>query len=137
MDGPVPYDLIARSIEQHKTKTGIGAHSIFLGQIRGDILGDKKVTAIEYSSYQEMALQKMQEIREDVFSRYPLSCIHVYHSLGTVKKGEICFFVFTSSSHRKEAIAACEELVDRVKKELPIWGREIMEGENYQWKKNN
>ena len=52
--------------------------------------------------------------------------MHIYHSLGKVKAGEICLFVFTSSSHRKAAIDACEEVVERVKKELPIWGRNYL-----------
>jgi molybdopterin synthase catalytic subunit len=38
--------------------------------------------------------------------------------------------------HRKEAIDACEEVVERIKKELPIWGKEIFAGEAYQWKEN-
>lgn len=63
--------------------------------------------------------------------------MHVYHSLGKVNAGEICLFVFTSSKHRKPAIDACAELVERIKQELPIWGKEILENENSQWKENN
>jgi len=63
--------------------------------------------------------------------------MHVHHSLGEVKTGEICLFVFASSPHRKAAIDACEEAVERIKKELPIWGREILEDESHQWKQNH
>jgi molybdopterin synthase catalytic subunit len=63
--------------------------------------------------------------------------MHIYHSLGKVNAGEICLFVFTSSAHRKAAIDACEEVVERIKKELPIWGRELFEDDTYQWKENN
>jgi molybdopterin synthase catalytic subunit len=62
--------------------------------------------------------------------------MHIYHSLGVVKAGEICLFVFTSSAHRKEAIDACEEVVNRIKAELPVWGKEIFENETHQWKQN-
>jgi molybdopterin synthase catalytic subunit len=62
--------------------------------------------------------------------------MHVYHSLGPVKAGEISLFVFTSSPHRKAAIDACEEVVERIKKELPVWGREVFEDASFQWKKN-
>lgn len=63
--------------------------------------------------------------------------MHVYHSLGRVAVGEISLFVFTSSKHRKAAIAACEETVERLKAELPVWGKEVFEDDSYQWKENN
>lgn len=136
VEGPIQPNLISDSIAKHATKTNIGGHSIFLGQVRADELVDKKVEAIEYTSHVEMALEKMHEIREAIFAKYPLTCMHIYHSLGLVKKGEICLFVFTSSAHRKPAIDACSECVERIKAELPIWGKEIFEGDGYQWKEN-
>jgi molybdopterin synthase catalytic subunit len=136
VEGPVDPAFIANSIAKHATKTSIGGHSIFLGQVRADMIGDKKVAAIEYTSHVEMALEKMTEIREAIFEKYPLTCMHVYHSLGAIKAGEICLFVFTSSAHRKAAIDACSECVERIKAELPVWGKEIFEGEGYQWKVN-
>jgi molybdopterin synthase catalytic subunit len=129
--------LIAESIHKHEENTDIGAHSIFLGQIRSDQIENKNVIAIEYSAYEDMALQRMHQIREDIFGKHSITCLHVFHSLGVVKKGEICLFVFTSCPHRKAAIKACEETVERIKKELPIWGREILEDESHQWKRNN
>jgi len=137
VEGPVDPAFIANSIAKHATKTSIGGHSIFLGQVRADMIGDKKVVAIEYTSHVEMALEKMTEIREAIFEKYPLTCMHVYHSLGAIKAGEICLFVFTSSAHRKAAIDACSECVERIKAELPVWGKEIFEGEGYQWKVNH
>jgi molybdopterin synthase catalytic subunit len=95
------------------------------------------VEAIEYTSHVEMALEKMTKIREDIFAQYDLTCMHVHHSLGVIKAGEICLFVFTSSKHRKDAIDACTACVERIKAELPVWGKEIFEGEGYQWKINH
>jgi molybdopterin synthase catalytic subunit len=134
--GPIEPSFIAESIAKHATKTEIGGHNIFLGQVRADQIGDNIVAAIEYTSHESMALEKMHEIREAIFAKYPITCMHVYHSLGVVMKGEICLFVFTSSKHRKVAIDACEECVERIKAELPVWGKEIFEGEGYQWKEN-
>ena len=136
MQSPVEPGFIAESIAKHATNTAIGGHSIFLGQVRADEVNGKKVAAIEYTSHTEMALEKMHEIRQDIFAKYPLTCMHVHHSLGAVRAGEICLFVFTSSAHRKAAIDACEECVERIKAELPVWGKEIFEGEGYQWKVN-
>ncbi len=136
-EGAITANFIADSIAKHATKTEIGGHNIFLGQVRADQIEDKLVVAIDYTSHVEMALEKMHEIREAIFAKYPLTCMHIHHSLGIVKAGEICLFVFTSSKHRKAAIDACTECVERIKAELPIWGKEIFEGEGYQWKENN
>jgi molybdopterin synthase catalytic subunit len=135
-DGALPASFIGDSIAKHATNHKIGGHSIFLGQVRADEIDGKKVEGIEYTAYEEMALEKMHEIREAIFAKYPLTCMHVYHSLGKVPVGEICLFVFTSSAHRKPAIDACNECVERIKAELPVWGKEIFEGEGYQWKVN-
>ncbi len=136
-EGPITATFIAESISKHASKTDIGGHNIFLGQVRADTIDEKKVMAIEYTSHVDMALEKMHEIREDIFAKYPLTCMHIHHSLGEVKVGELCLFVFTSSKHRKSAIDACAECVERIKAELPIWGKEIFEGSGYQWKKNS
>jgi molybdopterin synthase catalytic subunit len=136
MPGAIQSLFIGESIAKHQTKTNIGGHSIFLGQVRADETEGKTVTAIDYTAYEDMALEKMDEIREAIFAKYALTCMHVYHSLGRVNAGEICLFVFTSSKHRKIAIDACEEMVERIKAELPVWGKEIFENESHQWKEN-
>jgi len=104
--------------------------------VRDDLIDGKKVAAIEYTAYTEMALKQMAIIREEIFSTYPLSCLHIHHSLGIVQAGEISLFVFASSPHRRAAIDACNTVVERIKQELPVWGREIFEDASFTWKKN-
>jgi molybdopterin synthase catalytic subunit len=135
--GPIAPSFIGESIQKHSSKTGIGGHSIFLGQVRADLVDGKTVAAIEYTSYEELALKKMHEIREAIFAKYSLTCMHVFHSLGKIKAGDICLFVFTSSAHRKAAIDACNETVERIKVELPVWGKELFSDESFQWKVNS
>ncbi|WP_156308913.1 molybdenum cofactor biosynthesis protein MoaE [Sphingobacterium endophyticum] len=135
-NSPISPLFIAESITKHSTKTEIGAHHIFLGQIRADKVENKTVKAIEYTSFEDLALTQMTAIREEIFAKYDITCMHIYHSLGVVNRGEICLFVFTSSKHRKEATLACNEVVERIKNELPIWGKEIFEDETHQWKIN-
>jgi len=137
VQGAIDPAFISDSIAKHSTKKNIGAHSIFLGQIREDMVGGKTVQAIEYTAYEEMALEKMHEIREEIFAKYDLTCMHIHHSLGTIKTGEICLFVFTSSKHRKAAMESCDEVVERIKKDLPVWGKEVFEDDSHQWKINN
>ncbi|HTJ10603.1 MAG TPA: molybdenum cofactor biosynthesis protein MoaE [Dinghuibacter sp.] len=134
--GPISPAFIADSIARHASKTGIGAHSIFLGQVRADIQGGQRVAGIEYTAYEPMALERMHEIREDIFTRYDLTCMHVHHSLGLVKTGEVSLFVFTSAPHRRAAIDACNEVVESIKASLPVWGKEIFDNQDTRWKEN-
>ncbi len=62
--------------------------------------------------------------------------MHIYHSLGKIKAGDICLFVFVSSKHRKVAYDAMEYVVEAIKAEVPIYGKEVFEDESHQWKQN-
>lgn len=137
VQGAISAAFVGESIQKHSTQTAIGGHSIFLGQVRADSIEAKRVAAIEYTCYETMALEKMHEIREAIFARYELTCMHVHHSLGRVNAGELCLFVFTSAAHRRAAIDACHETVELIKKELPVWGKELFEDDSHQWKVNN
>ncbi|QLE02584.1 molybdenum cofactor biosynthesis protein MoaE [Galbibacter sp. BG1] len=137
MEGAIPPSFIADSIAKHQSKHSIGAHNIFLGQVRADLTDGKKVSAIEYSTYEAMADEKLYDIREKAFEKFNLTCMHIYHSLGKVNAGEICFFVFVSSERRKEVYEATEAIVNMVKEEVPIFGKEIFEDETHQWKVNS
>ena len=136
IQGPISGAFIGEKIAAHASKRNIGGHSIFLGQVRADLKDGREVTAIEYTAYEDMALEKMHQIRQDIFAKYDLTCMHIYHSIGLVAVGEISLFVFTSSVHRAPAIEACQETVERLKKELPVWGKELLSDQTYVWKEN-
>ena len=136
VEGAISPSFIADSIAKHSTKTTIGAHDIFLGQVRKDEINGKTVEAIDYSAYTEMAEEKFHEIRELAFGKFELSCMHIYHSIGKVKTGEICLFVFVSSPHRQSAFDACRWIVEEIKANVPIWGKELFADETHTWKEN-
>ena len=136
-EGAITSEFIANSIAKHQTKTSIGAHNIFLGQVRADEIDGKVISAIEYTAYEEMANEKFHEIREATFDKFNLTCMHIYHSLGTVKAGEICLFVFVSSPRRKEVFKAIEYVVEEIKAKVPVFGKEIFEDQSHQWKVNS
>lgn len=137
LEGAISPEFISESIAKHQSKHSIGAHNIFLGQVRADEVEGKKVESIDFTSYEEMANEKLHEIREAAFEKFDLTCLHIYHSLGNVKVGEICIFVFVSSPRRKPVYEATEWLVNQVKTEVPIFGKEIFENEESQWKVNS
>ena len=136
INGAIAAEFIGNAIAKHQSKTTIGAHNIFLGQVRADEIDGKKVVAIDYSAYEAMAEQRFYEIREAAFTKYELSCLHIYHSLGMVNVGEICLFVFVSAPRRKVVYEALEFLVEAIKENTPVFGKEIFEDATYTWKKN-
>ncbi len=136
IDGAISSQFIGESIAKHQSKTTIGAHNIFLGQVRADEVDGKLITGIDYTAHQEMANAKFFEIRETTFDKFNLTCMHIYHSLGEVKAGEICLFVFVSSPRRKEVFKALEYIVEEIKAKVPVFGKEIFEDESHQWKVN-
>ena len=136
-EGAISSDFIGTSIAKHQSKTTIGAHNIFLGQVRADIIDNKTVAAIEYTAYEDMANEKFEAIREATFKKFDLTCMHIYHSLGTVKAGEICLFVFASSPRRKIVFKAIEYIVEEIKANVPVFGKEIFEDDTHQWKVNS
>ena len=136
LNGPISPDFISNSIYKHQIKHNIGAHNIFLGQVRKDTIKSNVVSAIDYSAYEEMANKKITDIRESTFEKFDLTCLHIYHSLGFVEVGQIGFFVFVSSSRRKNVYDATKFIVDMIKNTVPIFGKEIFENNEYNWKVN-
>ena len=136
IDGPISAEYIGNSIAKHQSKTSIGGHNIFLGQVRADEQNGQTVQAIEFSAYEEMANKELHRIREEAFEKFDLTCMHIYHSLGRVELGQVCFFVFTSSPHREACFEATRWLVEEVKAKVPIFGKEIFEDGSIRWKKN-
>jgi molybdopterin synthase catalytic subunit len=135
VEGAISPEFVGTSIANHQSKTNIGAHAIFLGQIRADKKEDGIVSGIEYSSYEEMAEEAFHQIREAAFAKFDLICMHIYHSLGVVPTGQISLFVFVSSAHRKVAFEASEFIVEQIKAHVPIFGKELTES-GYTWKEN-
>lgn len=134
--GPITPESIAKSIANHQVKTNIGGHNIFLGQVRADVIDGKTVTAINYTAYEEMAEQEIYKIREAAFEKFDLTCMHIYHSMGIVKAGEICLFVFVSSKHRNDCYEASRFIVEEIKANAPIFGKELFEDGSFEWKEN-
>lgn len=135
VDGEVSIDDLMASVKKHATKTSIGAHEIFMGQIRADQLDEGTVVAIEYTADVSVCDSEYVKLREEAFAKWDLTCLHVAHGLGTIAVGSVCFTVFASSPRRVEAREAVAWVVDSIKQRLPIFGKIISEG-GQSWKTN-
>lgn len=100
-----------------------GAIVLFLGTVR-EITGDKQTLTLDYESHNEMALKKMNAIAQKARSSWPLEKVTVVHRVGHLELGDVCVAVAVSSPHRKEAFEAASEIMNEIKKTVPIWKKE-------------
>lgn len=110
---------------------------MFLGQVRDDILGGKRVAAIEYSAYEPMVNGEADKIVEEIKKEFDdVIFVEILHSTGLVKAGEISLLIIVSAGHRDHATRACRQAVELIKERLPVWKREIFEDDTHRWREN-
>lgn len=136
INGHIPPEEISSGIALCSGLIHAGAYSIFLGQVREDIIDNKPVDAIDYTSNKEMAETVFFQIGNEAKEKFEIQSLKIIHSLGAVKKGELCLMVLVACGHRKESFVACEYIVERLKKEVPVWGKELLNDQSHSWKVN-
>lgn len=106
---------------------GSGAVVCFEGIARPTEDG-RPITALDYEAYQPMAQNMLDRIGREVMARYALLGLCVEHSVGRVAVGACSFRLRVAAPHRKEALAAMDQFIDRLKKDVPIWKMGVTEG---------
>jgi len=133
VNSPISSKIIDRLVSDNQSNLGLGAQSIFLGQVRADKNDKSRVRSIQYSAYVEMAEKEIEKIKETVIKKFDLSNINIFHSIGEVKTGEISVLVLVSSAHREECFESLKFIVNEIKTKVPIWKKEIYEDGSYRW----
>lgn len=105
---------------------GDGAVVTFVGTVRDNTNG-RKVVALEYEAYAEMAEAEMHRIGLEVMEKWKLHGIAMRHRIGKLAVGEISVVIATSAPHREAAFQACSEALDRLKETVPVWKKEYFE----------
>jgi molybdopterin synthase catalytic subunit len=106
---------------------GMGAAIYFLGVVR-ETENDRAIRAIAYEAFEPMAKHQFNLIFDQVEKRWPIESIRLVHRIGVVKVGEPSLWVEVVSPHRGEAFAACQFLIDEMKRVVPIWKKPVMDG---------
>ena len=119
-----PLEIMA--VMKKLTHPECGAVVTFLGVAR-DHHDGKKVTHLSYEAYPEMALKKLKEIRTGLMEKYEIKDLAILHRLGPVGIQEASLVVVASAPHRAPALRAVEEVVERIKADVPIWKKEFYE----------
>ena len=127
-----PLDSLVEELK--KSSNEVGAVTIFVGVVRGT-REKEKVLRLEYEAHETLAPQTIKTIIEEQKTKHGIIDAIVEHKVGTVQVGEEVMFVLVASKHRKEGRKALAELVDRIKRDVPIWKKEVTEKTAY-WVEN-
>ena len=110
-----------------------GGTAMFIGSTRAEGEGPHAVVALEYDAYEEMAHEVAGTLAREVAARYGVR-LAVMHRLGVVPAGEASLVIAASAPHRAAAFAACRFALEAIKRDLPVWKREIRANGRGAWR---
>jgi molybdopterin synthase catalytic subunit len=109
---------------KHVQAPECGGVAIFLGTVRNENEG-KRVSAIEYTAFVEMAEKELEKIAKEASARWPGIRSYLVHRIGRLLVGEASVIIAVSAPHRAEAFEACRYMIETLKKTVPIWKKEL------------
>jgi molybdopterin converting factor subunit 1 len=105
------------------TAPGLGGLVTFTGLVR-DASHGRRVERLEYEAYVEMAERALVRIADELAACH--NCrVSIVHRIGVLAPGDAAVVIACAAAHRAPAFRACEEALERLKKEVPIWKREV------------
>ena len=112
----------ATLIAERQLSENMGAVVIFHGVVRGEEAGES-ITALDYEANEEMARHQFGMIFAEIDKRWPVESVRLIHRVGIVSVNEPSLWVEVIAPHRAEAFAACQFLINEMKRKVPIWKR--------------
>ncbi|MFQ5850646.1 MAG: molybdenum cofactor biosynthesis protein MoaE [Candidatus Binatia bacterium] len=106
---------------------GAGAIATFVGTAR-DHNDGRRVLSLEYEAYPEMAEKELARLADEAKGKWEICRMAIVHRVGRVQIGEPSVIVAVSAAHRREAFEACRFAIEELKKTVPIWKKEVLEG---------
>ncbi len=117
--------LVRRPIDSQRLLAAVaspeaGANVLFLGTARGFTNG-VETTGLEYEAHDSMATEALERLCTAAVDRFSLLACAVEHRLGRIAIGEAAVGIAASAPHRRAAFEAASWLMERIKREVPIW----------------
>ncbi|MGN6386138.1 MAG: molybdenum cofactor biosynthesis protein MoaE [Verrucomicrobiota bacterium] len=122
---PIPE---AELLQQRSISNGIGAVIYFLGTVR-EREGEGEIAALDYEAFEPMAVHQFNLIFDAAEKQWPIESIRLVHRTGVVPVNQPSLWVEVTAPHRGEAFAACQFVIDEMKKLVPIWKRAVKKTE--------
>ncbi len=125
-----PIDLL--TLQGRIDDPDVGAHGWFLGVTRRTT--DSRVTeCLSYDSHREMAMKELKRLADQAMRNHSLKHLVIVHRLGEVPVGEASVVIGCSSAHRVDTFDALRWIMDTLKKDVPIWKREMYVDGTTEW----
>jgi molybdopterin converting factor subunit 1 len=121
VDRPIALDDVLPAVES----PGRGGVVTFTGTVRDQTRG-RRVVRLEYEAYREMAEKKLAQIGGAVAAEHGVE-VAIVHRVGVLAPGDAAVVIACAAPHRTAAFRACEACIERLKKDVPIWKREVFE----------
>jgi molybdopterin synthase catalytic subunit len=102
----------------------MGAAVYFTGVVRGSE-DEQPISAIDYEAFTQMAEHQFQLLFDEMEKRWPVESVRLVHRIGVVRVNEPSLWVEVIAPHRGEAFAACQWLIDEMKRAVPIWKKPV------------
>ena len=117
------FDAAAELAALRADNTGIGALVSFTGLVR-DFSGDEHIEKLTLEHYPGMSEKSLTAILDQAHARWNLIASRVIHRVGVLLPNEQIVFVATAATHRSDAFAATEFIMDYLKTSAPFWKKE-------------
>jgi len=124
---PEPIDEAALCA-QRSSSGAMGAVVQFVGLVRATEAGGA-ITALEYEAFERMAERQFNLLFDQLEKRWPIESVRLVHRVGVVQVNEPSLWVEVVAPHRGEAFAACQWLIDEMKRVVPIWKKPLIQGQ--------
>jgi molybdopterin synthase catalytic subunit len=111
-------------LRQRAMSSETGAVIYFLGVVRGTE-ANAAISAMEYEAFQTMAEHQFNLLLDELENRWPIESVRLVHRVGVVKVNEASLWVEVVAPHRGEAFAACQWLIEEMKRVVPIWKKPL------------
>lgn len=120
------FDVGAETAALSAGRLDVGAVATFVGLVRADKLSGagSEVSAMTLEHYPGMTEKSLEAILAEAGGRWQLQGVRVIHRFGRLLPGDRIVFVGVASSHRGDAFAACEFIMDYLKTRAPFWKKE-------------
>jgi molybdopterin synthase catalytic subunit len=110
---------------------GAGGTCVFVGTVR-DVDGGRGVHELDYTAHPSVD-GVLRDVADDVAGAFPITALAAVHRVGDLAVGDIAVVVAVSAPHRGEAFDACRQMIDELKKRVPIWKHQLFDDGTEEW----
>lgn len=139
-DDTILVDLVTDPVPAQRVRDFVmgdpllGAIVTFEGATRRDVDPEHgAILRLDYEAYESMTRQQLERLAGEARKRWTAGRMAIIHRLGSIPPGEVALMIAVACGHRAEAFEACRWLIDTIKKEVPIWKKDVFEDGYARW----